>query len=177
MIADLNVPFSTLLPVTHCIVSVLHYKVVIHSGFWPMLSVGWEMASWQWDTSLMGQIFSQYTSCLVLQINGLLLIHLEHLWPQRNHTELCSWQSAILCCQDGKILLSAIPLNFDSSVCPLLCYIPKVTIFSTKPLRDGLCDLPFAFIRLLYFHTCRNTKPWKLTWILCSCAAFILCWD
>lgn len=177
MIADLNVPFSTLLPVTHCIVSVLHYKVVIHSECWPMLSGGWEMPSWQWDMSIMGQIFSQYTSFLVLQINGLLLIHLEHLWSQRDHAELCSWLSAILCCKDGKFFLLVIPLNFDSPVCPLHCYIPKVTIFFTKPLRDGLCDLSFAFIRLLYFHTCRNTEPWKLTWILCLCATFILCRD
>lgn len=172
MIVDLNVPFSTLLPVTHCIVSVSHYKVVIHNGVWPMLSGGWEMLSWQWDVNIMGHIFSQYTSFLVLQLNGLLLIHVENVQPQQDHKVQCSWLRAILRSQDQK--LSTIPLNFDCSTCPLHCYMQKAMILSTKPLREVLCDLSFSFISLLHFHTSRNTEPWKHTWTLCSCPVFIL---
>lgn len=70
-----------------------------------MLSGGWEMLSWQWDVNIMGQIFSQNTSCLVLQLNGLLLIHVENVRPQQDHKVQCSWLRAILYSQGQKLFL------------------------------------------------------------------------
>lgn len=174
--SDVNVPFSTLLPVTHCTASVSHYKVLIHRGLWPRLSGGWEMLSWQWDVNIMGQIFSRDKNpARSLQLKGRLLIHVENLWPQRDHKVQCPWASATLCSQDQNVLLPLIPLNFDFCKSPFNCFILKPTVSSKRTLRNALCALPFSFTMLLNFRTGRNEEPCKFTWLLCSQAVLILC--
>lgn len=176
MTSDVNVLFSTLLPVTHCTASVSHYKVLIHRGLWPRLSGGWEMLSWQWDVNIVGQIFSwDKNPAPSLWLKGRLLIHVENSWPQRDHKVQCPWASATLCSQDQNVFLTRIPLNFNFSESPLNYFILKPTVLSKITLRNALGVLRFSCTKLLNFHTAGNMVPWKLTWLLCSWAVLILC--
>lgn len=176
VISDVNVPFSTLLPVTHCTASVSHYKVLIHRGLWPSLSGGWEMLSWQWDVNIVGQIFSwDKNPAWSLWLKGRLLIHVENSWPRRDHKVQCPWASATLCSQDQNVFLPRIPFNFNFSKSPLNCFMLKPTVLSKKIERNTLCVVPFSFTKLLNFHAGRNVEPQKFTWLLCSWAVLILC--
>lgn len=145
-------PFLNPAPVTHCTASVSHYKVLIHRGLWPRLSGGWEMLSWQWDVNIVGQIFSRDKSpARSLQLKGRLLIHVENLWPRRDHKVQCPWASATLCSQDQNVFLPRIPLNFDFSKSPLNCFILKPMVLQKKTLRKALCVLPFLFYWVIEF--------------------------
>lgn len=177
--SDVNVPFSTLLPVTHCTASVSHYKVLIHRGLWPRLSGGWEMLSWQWDVNIMGQIFSRDKNpARSLQLKGRLLIHVENSWPQRDHKVQCPWASATLCSQDQNVFLPLIPLNFDFCKSPFNCFILQ---YYPRELWGMLCVLslfllPCYWISALVGMRSPASSPGSSAHGLCSSCAEAELW-